>query len=132
METDEERRRWAGVRGAHRRIAEREEVAWDARAAEIATELAHHYTQTGQIEQALRYVRLAAEQAVEGETYPETATLIGAAFKLLEKLHEDTQLGMNSLDWTDIRGETVPGRRWASLLGLKTRLELTFANYSVL
>jgi predicted ATPase len=55
----------------HRRIAEREEVGWGERAAEIATELAHHYTQAGQTDQVIHYAQLAAEQAVEHGGYSE-------------------------------------------------------------
>jgi DNA-binding winged helix-turn-helix (wHTH) protein/tetratricopeptide (TPR) repeat protein len=75
----------------HRRIAECEEVGWGERAAEIATELAYHYTQAGQIKQALRYAQLAAEQALRRGAYPEAAGLIETALKLLDHLPEGNQ-----------------------------------------
>jgi DNA-binding winged helix-turn-helix (wHTH) protein/tetratricopeptide (TPR) repeat protein len=75
----------------HRRIAEREEVGWGERAAEIATELAHHYVQAGQIEPAIRYAQLAAERDLRRDAYPEAAGLIETALKLLDKLPEGDQ-----------------------------------------
>jgi DNA-binding winged helix-turn-helix (wHTH) protein/tetratricopeptide (TPR) repeat protein len=75
----------------HRRVAEREEVGWGERAPEIAAELAHHYIQAGQIEQALRYAQLAAERALRRDAYLEAAGLIETALKLLDKLPEGNQ-----------------------------------------
>jgi tetratricopeptide (TPR) repeat protein len=82
----------------HRRIAEREEAAWGERAAEIATELAHHYTQAGQIEQAIRYARLAAEQAEARNAFIEAQESLQQALALLELFPESCERDVRELE----------------------------------
>jgi len=47
----------------HRRIAEREESAYGEQAADIATELAHHYSRANHTNKAIQYLQLAGERA---------------------------------------------------------------------
>ncbi|MBV8362304.1 MAG: AAA family ATPase [Deltaproteobacteria bacterium] len=82
----------------HRRVAEREEVGWGERAAEIATELAYHYTQAGQIKQALRYAQLAAEQAQARNAFIEAQESLQQALALLELLPESRERDVRELE----------------------------------
>jgi predicted ATPase len=68
----------------HRRIAEREETDWGERANEIAAELAHHYTQAREIEQAVRYWGTAASNALNRS----------ANIEAIDQLHKAIELGL--------------------------------------
>jgi tetratricopeptide (TPR) repeat protein len=52
------------------------------------TELAHHYFRGNDVAKALRYVQLAAEQAVSRATYSEATGMLEAGLRLLDKLPE--------------------------------------------
>src|SRR5262249_34873212 len=55
------------------------------------TGLAHHYTRGNDAAKALRYARLAAEQAVGRAAYREATTMLEAALKLLDKLPDGAE-----------------------------------------
>ncbi|MBV8359503.1 MAG: AAA family ATPase [Deltaproteobacteria bacterium] len=82
----------------HRRIAEREEIGWGERAAEIATELAYHYTQAGHIEQALRYAQLAAKQGEARNAFIEAQESLQQALALLGLLPESRERDIRELE----------------------------------
>ena len=67
----------------HRRIAERQEAAYGERASEIAAALAHHYIQSGDSLKAVKYLRLAAEQAMSRSAYVEARNQLSRALELL-------------------------------------------------
>jgi DNA-binding winged helix-turn-helix (wHTH) protein/tetratricopeptide (TPR) repeat protein len=69
----------------HRRIAEREENAYGEQAAEIATELAHHYGRANYSKKAIQYLQLAAERACTRSAVFEAERHYAAAFELLHK-----------------------------------------------
>jgi DNA-binding winged helix-turn-helix (wHTH) protein/tetratricopeptide (TPR) repeat protein len=69
----------------HRRIAEREENAYGEQAAEIATELAHHYGRANYSKKAIQYLQLAAERACTRSAVFEAERHYTAAFELLHK-----------------------------------------------
>jgi tetratricopeptide (TPR) repeat protein len=55
------------------------------------TELAHHYFRGNDVAKALRYVQLAAEQAVSRAAYREATSLLEAGLKLLDKLPDGVE-----------------------------------------
>jgi predicted ATPase len=70
----------------HRRIAEREESAYGEQAAEIATELAHHYSRAIHAYKAVQYLQLSGERACERSAVIEAERHYAAAFELPHKL----------------------------------------------
>jgi len=58
----------------HRRIAEREETAYGERVAEIAAELAHHYSRSNKAEKAVEYLGRDAQRAVSRSAFAEALT----------------------------------------------------------
>ena len=69
----------------HRRIAEREENAYGEQAAEIATELAHHYSRANHANKAIQYLQLAGERACGRSAVIEAERHYAAALELLRK-----------------------------------------------
>ena len=69
----------------HRRIAEREENAYGEQAAEIATELAHHYSRSNRPYKAIQYFQLAGERACGRSAVIEAERHYAAALELLRK-----------------------------------------------
>jgi predicted ATPase len=69
----------------HRRIAECEESAYGEQAAEIATELAHHYSRANDANKAIQYFQLAGERACARSAVIEAERHYSAAFELLRK-----------------------------------------------
>jgi predicted ATPase/DNA-binding winged helix-turn-helix (wHTH) protein len=70
----------------HRRIAEHEETAWGERAPEIATELAHHYSEAGQIEPAIRYWSIAGRRSLKRSANVEAIAQLRTAIELAATL----------------------------------------------
>jgi tetratricopeptide (TPR) repeat protein len=75
----------------HRRIAERQEAAYGERAREIAATLAHHYIRCGDSSKAVKYLRLAAEQAMSRSAYLEARNQLNRALELLGKRPADAE-----------------------------------------
>jgi predicted ATPase len=69
----------------HRRIAEREESAYGEQAAEIATELAHHYSRANHANKVIQYLQLAGERACARSAVIEAERHYAAAFEVLRK-----------------------------------------------
>jgi tetratricopeptide (TPR) repeat protein len=67
----------------HRRIAEREESAYGEQAAEIATELAHHYSHANDANKAIQYLQLAGERACARSAIFEAERHYAAALELV-------------------------------------------------
>jgi tetratricopeptide (TPR) repeat protein len=70
----------------HRRIAEREELAYGDRCDEIAAELAYHYRQAPNVEKAVHFLRSAAEQAAARAAYAEAFSHLTTGLDLLKTL----------------------------------------------
>jgi predicted ATPase len=70
----------------HRRVAERQEVGWADRAAEIAAELAHHFNRANDKAKALKYFQLAGGQAVRRSANHEAIAYFTTALRILEEL----------------------------------------------
>jgi len=75
----------------HRRIAEREEIAYGERASEIAAELANHYRRPNDADKAARYFRLAGERAIERRAYREAEQHYRDAIAMLLALPESPE-----------------------------------------
>ena len=81
----------------HRRIAECKETAWGERAAEIATELAHHYRRAGNIGHTISYLERAAQQAVQRSAFTEGLENCYRALELLERLPQSSERDLREL-----------------------------------
>jgi predicted ATPase/DNA-binding winged helix-turn-helix (wHTH) protein len=75
----------------HSRIAKREESAFGTRAREIAAELAHHYARSGNRSGAVKYLGLAAEQAMSRSAYVEAQDQLNSALELLQTQPESRE-----------------------------------------
>jgi DNA-binding winged helix-turn-helix (wHTH) protein/tetratricopeptide (TPR) repeat protein len=93
----------------HRLIAVREEAGYGERAAEVATELAHHYSQANDESKAIHYFRLAGERAVARGAVVEAEGHYRNALSLLIELPQDTardrrelalQMALGEVLWT--------------------------------
>ena len=83
----------------HRRIAERAEAAWGDRGAEIAAELAHHFSSANDRQKGIQYFQLAGDRAVargamvEAEQhYVRALGLLGELPKNIERDHRELEL----------------------------------------
>ena len=81
----------------HRRIAECKETAWGERAAEIATELAHHYRRAGKIGHTISYLERAAQQAVQRSAFTEGLENCHRALELLNRLPQSSERDLREL-----------------------------------
>jgi DNA-binding winged helix-turn-helix (wHTH) protein/predicted ATPase len=70
----------------HRRIAEREEHAYGERTAEVASELAHHFSRANEKNKAVRYFELAGQQALQRSAHVDAISSLNAAIDLLQSL----------------------------------------------
>ena len=75
----------------HPRIAMREEAAYGDHAAEIATELAHHYNCANNRNKAIHYFRLAGDRSVGRAGFMEAEEHYRGALKLLIELPQVTE-----------------------------------------
>lgn len=82
----------------HRRIAEREEVAWGSRTAERAAELAHRFGEAGDRRRAIDYRRLAAENALARRGYHEAVGHLTCALGMVERLSATAERTRLELD----------------------------------
>jgi tetratricopeptide (TPR) repeat protein len=81
----------------HRQIAECKETAWGQGAAEIATELAHHYRRAGNIGRTISYLERAAEQAVRRSAFTEGLENYYRALELLDRLPQSSERDLREL-----------------------------------
>ena len=70
----------------HRRIGEREEIAYGARVREYAAELAVHFERGQDYGRAIRHLRRAAENAMRRQAYHEAIALLTRGLQLLDSL----------------------------------------------
>jgi tetratricopeptide (TPR) repeat protein len=84
-------------RELHRRIAQCKEMAWGERAAEIATELAHHYRRAREIGPAISYLERAAHQAVQRSAFTEGLENCYRALELLDRLPQSSERDLREL-----------------------------------
>ena len=97
-----------GHRGQlHRLIAVREEAGYGERAAEVATELAHHYSQANDKSKAIHYFRLAGERAVARGAVVEAEGHYRNALSLLIELPQDTERDRRELALQMALGEVL-------------------------
>ncbi|HEV8716994.1 MAG TPA: AAA family ATPase [Candidatus Binatia bacterium] len=72
--------------GLHRRIGEREEVAYGNRTGEIAAELAMHFERGRDYRRAVQYLQQAGENAIQRSAHVEAISLLTKGLGLLEPL----------------------------------------------
>jgi predicted ATPase len=72
----------------HEQTARALEMLYHARLEEHYSELAHHYTRSGNTEKAIDYLQLAGEQAVQRAAFAEAVTQLTTALQLLTTLPE--------------------------------------------
>jgi DNA-binding winged helix-turn-helix (wHTH) protein/tetratricopeptide (TPR) repeat protein len=82
----------------HRLVAECEETAWGERAAEIATELAHHYRKAGKTEHAIGYLERAGKAAESRHAFKEAQASYEQALALLSLLPDSPGRDIHELD----------------------------------
>jgi predicted ATPase/DNA-binding winged helix-turn-helix (wHTH) protein len=81
----------------HRRIAEQAEELYGERAREIAAELAMHFEQGSSHKQAVKYLQLAAENAIRRFAYQEAIGLSRRGLELLERLPDTPERAKQEL-----------------------------------
>jgi class 3 adenylate cyclase/predicted ATPase len=70
----------------HERTAKAIEALFPTRIADYCSELAHHYSLSGNIPKAVEYLHRAAQQALRHAAHPDALHHLGAALALLERL----------------------------------------------
>jgi adenylate cyclase len=70
----------------HELAAQALEALFPTRIADYCSELAHHYSLSGNIPKAVEYLHRAAQQALRHAAHPDAIHHLGAALKLLERL----------------------------------------------
>ena len=98
----------------HRRIAEREEVAYGDHATEIAAELAHHYRQANNPKRSIHFFQLAAEQAAERSALSEAETELRQAIGLVQHLPESAERDLIELRLQTTLGAVLTGRSYGA------------------
>jgi predicted ATPase/DNA-binding winged helix-turn-helix (wHTH) protein len=81
----------------HRRIADRGEEVYGERAREIAAEFAMHYERGANYKQAVKYLRLAADNAMRRFAYREAVVLARRGLELLQKLPDTRERAESEL-----------------------------------
>jgi DNA-binding winged helix-turn-helix (wHTH) protein/predicted ATPase len=84
-------------RELHRRIGERLERAYGGRAAEVAAELALHFEEARDLRRAIRFLELAAEDALGKHANLEAARHLGRALDLLATLPDTPERARHEL-----------------------------------
>jgi DNA-binding winged helix-turn-helix (wHTH) protein/predicted ATPase len=81
----------------HRRIAEREEIAFGESVSNIASELAHHYRNAKENNKAIHYLTAAGEQAVQRAAHADAVGNLTAAIELLSSLSNGSDCASKEL-----------------------------------
>ena len=81
----------------HRRIGEQVETLYGERAREIAAELAMHFERGADYKQAVKYLQLAADNAIHRFAYQEAVTLSRRGLELLLKLPDTPERARQEL-----------------------------------
>ncbi|MGE0681473.1 MAG: AAA family ATPase [Candidatus Binatia bacterium] len=125
----------------HRRIGERKEAAYGAKANAIAAELAVHFTQGRDYQRAVRYLQQAADNAVRRSAFQEALGHITKGLELLhywpvtpERTQQELLLHMTVLGpLMAIKGASAPGveRAYSQIWELHQRLGETVQPFMV-
>jgi class 3 adenylate cyclase/tetratricopeptide (TPR) repeat protein len=106
----------------HGRVASAIESQMPQRSRELAEVLAHHWQAAGQIEQAVSYLRLAGNKAIDRYALDEADQFFNEAYELLANKtrtpDEDLALAQTLIDWQLVfyyRGDLAPARRLLEL-----------------
>ncbi|KVD55163.1 ATP synthase subunit beta [Burkholderia ubonensis] len=140
----------------HERTAQAIEALFPTRIADYCSELAHHYSLSGNIPKAVEYLYQAAQQALRHAAHPDAMHHLGAALELLERLPDTPERAHRELTLLlalgpalmDVRGYGAPevaatytralalceqtgdtSQRFAAQLGLRIH-HLTRAEYA--
>ncbi len=81
----------------HERVAQSIEVVLADRLEDRYSELAHHYSQSGNVEKAVKYLQKAGQQAVQRSAYTEAIEHLSAALALLQTLPETLERAQREL-----------------------------------
>jgi tetratricopeptide (TPR) repeat protein len=94
----------AARRERHVAVARFIESASDERIEEAAALLAHHWQQAGDVDQAVRFLQLAAEHAANGWAKGEAAALFGQALELVPDDQPELRRAI-AIRWAEIQAE---------------------------
>jgi class 3 adenylate cyclase/predicted ATPase len=81
----------------HERAAQAIEEVFQPRVAEFCTELAYHYSRSGNTQRAVKYLQLAGQQAIQRSAHGEAITDFNAAVDSLKTLPESAQRDQQEL-----------------------------------
>ncbi|MGE8367918.1 adenylate/guanylate cyclase domain-containing protein [Cupriavidus sp.] len=81
----------------HERTAEAIETLFQSRLKDYCSELAHHYSHSGNIPKAVKYLHCAGEQALQRSAQMEAIRHLGAAVELLERLPDTPERAREEL-----------------------------------
>jgi predicted ATPase/class 3 adenylate cyclase len=81
----------------HERTAQAMETLYRATLDEHYSDLAHHYTRSGNVEKAVEYLHLAGQQAVQRSAYVEAITHLTTALELLSTLPDTRERAQREL-----------------------------------
>lgn len=75
----------------HDRTAQAIETLFEGRLKDYCGELAHHYSQSGNLPKAIEYLHCAGQQALQRSAQPEAIRHLGTAIELLQRLPESPE-----------------------------------------
>jgi len=78
-------------RELHERVAQAIEELFQLQLNEYSTDLAYHYSRSGNAEKAVKYLQLAGQQAIQRSAHSEAITHFNAALDLLKTLPETAE-----------------------------------------
>jgi class 3 adenylate cyclase/predicted ATPase len=91
----------------HERTAQAIEALYPATLDEHYSELAHHYTRSGNTEKAVEYLHLAGHQAVRRSAYTEAISHLTTAVELLQTLPDTVERNQQELSLQTILGPAL-------------------------
>ena len=93
----------------HERTAKRSKTLYRANLEEHYSELAHHYSRSGNTQKAIEYLQLAGQQAVQRSAYAEAITHLTTALELLKTLPDTPERTQQELTLQIALGAAVDG-----------------------
>ncbi len=100
-------------KGLHEQTAQAIEALFPSRLEEHYSDLAHHYSRSGNTEKAVEYLQLAGQQAVQRSAYAEAISHLTAALELLKTLPDTVERAQQ-----EIVLQLTLGKRWLSPRGM--------------
>jgi tetratricopeptide (TPR) repeat protein len=88
----------------HERAAAAMEPLYSDQLDSHLSELAHHYSHSGNARKAVQYLGRAGRQALERTAYPETLALLTKGLELLKELPDDAERALEELDLQNALG----------------------------